>query len=158
MSCEKIKDLILSDYSDGRISEKLEKQITEHLNSCENCREFAQAVKKTAIEPFRKAEKIKAPDYLLSRIKDKITSQEQRPALGGLLDNLRIVFQPRPAFTLATVAAVVILVLVITTSDLYNGNGVNEYLSEHMDSLYPSDEEAGYLEIDFGTDIEKYFL
>jgi len=160
MNCEKIKDLILTDYSDGRLNEKLQKHIAEHLNSCGQCREFAQALQKTSIEPFRKAQKISAPDYLLSRIKDKIIAQEKRSAFTGLFDNLRIILHPKPALALATIAAVIIIAAILFRLPI-NGNEVNIYLNEQIDFVSYLGENGngnGYSEPNLGTAIEEFLL
>lgn len=158
MNCQKIKELILTDFSDGQLNEKLQKQVAEHLDSCKACREFALAVKKTAIEPLKKAGKISAPDYLWYRIKDKIIAEEKKPASAGLLDNLRAIFHPKPALVLATVAVVIIIAAILFKFSL-NGNKVNIYLNEQIEFVsYLGENGNGSSQIDLGTSIEELLL
>ncbi|MFH1655667.1 MAG: hypothetical protein ABH954_03550 [Candidatus Omnitrophota bacterium] len=160
MNCEKIKDLILTDFSDGRLNEKLQKHISEHLNSCKNCQEFAQAVQKMTIEPFKKAKRTLAPEYLWQRIKDKISAQEPKPAFTGLLDNLRVIFHSKPALALATIAAVIIIAAILFRQPI-NGNEVNIYLNEQIDFVSYLGENGngnGSSALNLGTAIEEFLL
>ena len=156
MNCEKIKELILTDFSDNRLDEKVKKQVNAHLNSCVGCREFAQSVNKIAIDPLKRAEQENPPDYLWYRIKERIGGEKPQPALSGVLQNLQVFFHPRPAFALASIAVVVIIASVLFRPYL-RGKEINLYLNEQMDFV-SSLGQNGSSEINFGTSIEEFLL
>lgn len=45
-SCEYIQE-ILADYADGELSPKQSSEVTEHLETCENCRKLLEALRKS---------------------------------------------------------------------------------------------------------------
>jgi anti-sigma factor RsiW len=158
MNCEKIKELILTDFTDGSLNEKMQKQVSLHLSSCVNCQEFAKTVSKIAIEPFKNAQKINPPDYLWYRIKDRIASQKPRPAFSGLFKNLQVLFHPRPAFALVTIAVVVIIASVFFQPYI-RGEEINLYLNDQMDFVSHLGHNGNAAqEINFGTAIEELLL
>ena len=158
MNCEKIRELILTDFTDGRLNEDMQKQASSHLSSCANCQEFAKTVSKIAIEPFKNAQKINPPDYLWYRFKDSIASQKPRPAFSGLFENLQVFFHPRPALALATIAVVVIIASLFIKPYLV-GKETNLYLNDQMDFVSHLGQNGnGGSEINLGTSIEEFLL
>ncbi|MBM4128995.1 MAG: zf-HC2 domain-containing protein, partial [Nitrospira sp.] len=61
MNCEKIQELILTDYLDGEIDKRQEEFIKQHLATCIGCQEFLSIAQKTVVEPFLNAGKV-TPD------------------------------------------------------------------------------------------------
>lgn len=53
MNCERIQELILTDYSDGRLSDKWMKEIDSHLATCPSCAALALQMKRIVVEPLR---------------------------------------------------------------------------------------------------------
>ncbi len=158
MNCEKIKELILTDFTDGCLSEELQRQVRQHLNSCANCKEYAKTLRNAAIEPFKNAQKINAPDYLWYRIKDSIASQKPKPAFSGLFENLQLLFHPKPAFALATIAVAVIIASVLFMPYL-RGKDINLYLKDQMDFVSHLGQNGnGSSEINLGTSVEELLL
>ena len=45
MTCEGLKDILLTDYLDGELSEDVRELIDEHLKECVSCRELLSAAK-----------------------------------------------------------------------------------------------------------------
>ncbi|MBM3248701.1 MAG: zf-HC2 domain-containing protein [Candidatus Omnitrophica bacterium] len=158
MNCEKIKELILTDFSDNRLDEKLKSQVNAHLSSCAGCREFAQSVNKIAIEPFKSAQKENPPDYLWYRIKERIGGEKPQPALSGVFEGLQMFFHPKPAFALATIAVVIIIASVMFRPYLRNKQA-NLYLNEQIDFVSSLGQNGnGSSEINFGTSVEEFLL
>ena len=53
MRCERIQELLLTDYTDTEASEALRGEVAEHLASCASCRAFARTVSEKAVMPFK---------------------------------------------------------------------------------------------------------
>ena len=159
MNCKEIQELIMTDYIDGEIEEKLEKEVREHLKSCSRCQEFEGSLRKEAIEPFKKVEPVSPPEFTWSKIKRRIEEEKTKGWLAGLGDGLRAIFTIRkPAVAAATIAVVILIIAVIFTQLPFSRrNGLNEYLAEQAEFLsYLDKEETSSL--DLGTNLEEYFL
>jgi len=166
MNCKKIRELIMTDYLDGEISQRLKEEVEKHLSSCYRCREFKQTVMKEAVEPFRVSGENKPPDYLWYRIKDAIAAKEEKEAV-SVFRRMRIFWEhifsfPKPVFALATISAVILTAVVLTKLPLNNQKTVNKYLEEQLDFLVNLDvDEPDYFDtgiVDLGTSIEEYLL
>jgi len=153
MNCKRIQEFLLTNYIDGEIAPALKRQVQEHISACAQCRQFEQAVRKTTIEPFRKAKEQKPPDYLWARIKEAVFKEKPQQHL---------FYIPRPAFALATAVAAVLIAIIFTRLPFENQKIVNGYLEEQMIfiSYLDSDESDFYNQdyIDLGTSIEEYFF
>ncbi len=163
MDCKKIKELILTNYSDGEIDAGSRKEVETHLAACTACRQLADALRKTAIEPFKKVEAAKPPDVVWYRIKEAIISGQQRqPA--GLFERVRDLLQgayhvPRPIYATAAVAFVLLMVAVFARLPVQQQKVVNKYLQEEMEfivNLKAEPKAAAYDSL--ATKIEKSFL
>ena len=71
MECKKIKSL-LSEYLDRTLKNDLNRDIKEHLLSCKNCSNEFFLMKSIAGE-LAGLERMKAPNYLLSRVNQAVT-------------------------------------------------------------------------------------
>jgi len=128
MNCKNAQDLILGEYIDGNIGSELQKELKNHIAACAECRELEAAIIQNAVRPFRQAEKAKAPQAIWEGIKDRI-QKEYAPkspvdVFFGLREALGYLFYVRkPAFAIATAAAIVIAVMVFlkspTQADVY---------------------------------------
>ncbi|HTY45940.1 MAG TPA: zf-HC2 domain-containing protein [Patescibacteria group bacterium] len=163
MDCAHIKELILTGYTDGQIDARLQEQVRAHLAACVACRQLADAVRKTAVEPFKKAERIGPPDAVWQRIKQAlILEEERRPA--GVLERLRDFLQgayslPRPVY--ATAAAMLVLLAAAAFARLpaQQQRTVNRYLQEEVEFITDLKVEPRTAAYDsLSTKIEKSFL
>jgi len=167
MKCKKVKDMILTDYSDKEIRPEQRGLIEKHLAQCKACREFVSMVRKSAMDPFRKVKTQRSLDPIWHRIKETIeveTQQETRPyPVPDLIDKLKnFIYIPRPVFAVATVM-VAVLVLGIFTKLYIDKQEIamvrSEEQVEYLAHLFGENgyalngEDAGY-----GTAIEEYFL
>jgi len=166
MNCKKIRELIITDYIDGQIAQGIKKEVEEHLAICSKCRQFKQTVLKEAIEPFKRAEEVRPPDYLWYRIKDAIAARGEKESL-SVFRRVRILWEhvfssPRPVFALATISAVILMAVVLTKLPLNNQKTVNTYLEEQLEFLVHLDvNESDYFDtgiVSLGTSIEEYLL
>jgi len=165
MNCKKIKDLITTDYIDLQLSVKLQRQIREHLKGCGQCRQFEQALRQAAVEPFKMAQEIKPPDFVWERIKEGIRAEEMETEglFVGLWDYVRgFLSRRRPVFALGTAVAAFIAVAVVINISLGSRKAVNSYFQEQRQfltslSVYMKSDPTTN-QADLGTSIEEYFL
>ncbi|MGB2600325.1 MAG: zf-HC2 domain-containing protein [Candidatus Omnitrophota bacterium] len=161
MKCNKIMKII-HDYIDGELAPKESKRVEEHLASCTECRNLEKAIRQTAIEPFEKAEKIQAPERVWDNIRESIT-EEKRSYIEIIRDRLEYTFA-RHKLALAAVSVTVVIAcfLILANIDLIREDPVNSFLNEQLNYLTGlganGETMNGSGDIDFGTDIEKYFL
>ena len=152
MNCKKIRELIMTDYIDGELREKLERKTREHLARCSDCRVFESELKKSAIEPFKDAKKLEAPGIVWENVREAIKEPEKAPVI--------IIRRPAFSFALATVA---IILIAIFTIPLFRGPGaVTSYMEEQAGVFaYLDNGESGFMNGEdegLGTTIEEYFL
>lgn len=163
MDCKKIRAFILTDYSDGEIGAGSKEEIEAHLTSCAVCREWADALRKTAIEPFKKIEKAEPPDVVWYRIKEAIMSEKERQPAGwfervrDLLESAYAV--PRPAYATAAIMCVFLIAIVFARLPMQQQREVSKYLQEEMEFVVNLKAEPKAAVYDsLATKIEKSFL
>ena len=160
MDCKETKGLIIS-YIDGELNAKLREEIRLHLNSCSRCGRLEERLRQDAVEPFRGAARVKAPEELWQRIKAVIETQPEKRPLADLAGLLFLPLRRRkPAFALATLMAVLIITVVFTRMSI---NPVDDYLAQQIQFISQLSgngeaSEFGIDDIKLGTSIEKYFL
>lgn len=180
MKCEKIKDLILTDYVDGYLDTNVQEQVEAHLKTCTTCHEFAQSVQKQLIAPFSNLETKEAPEAVWQNIKATIEPEVERLSTFevvirflGSLQSLR-----QAPFLLASVVLIIGLTFVILKSEKpslqlaqqhtrIEQQVVSEQISVEEESNAQSylayiadDYEEVYdiVEDGYGTALEEYFL
>jgi len=134
MECKKIESL-LSEYLDRTLQSDLSRDVKEHLLSCKNCSNDFFLMKSITGE-LAGLERIKAPNYLLNRVNQAVTSPswfrkilDFIPGSGGFKVRMEFV-------TLATTVALVFLIFsniyfdknknVMTADSGRDKNGMNE--------------------------------
>ena len=161
MNCEKIKELILTDYIDNQMSRQEKMRLDMHLARCQGCKEFLETVKNTVIEPFADAKELVPPEFIWQRIKETIISerQETRSFVAGILGKLRLIFSiPRSALAMSTITAITLIVM-LTATLRFSNKEAREVQSEY--SVWSMEIPVStFLNNDggFGTSIEEYFL
>lgn len=88
MNCERIRDIIITDYIDHELDEKKQKEIEDHLSNCANCRAFEKALITAVVEPLRNSPAVNLPETLWSKIRNSLEQEEENGyvtlAEGGL--------------------------------------------------------------------------
>ena len=147
----------MTDYTDGEAGEALKKEVERHVALCGRCREFQEALRQAAIEPFKKAEAIEPPDFVWSRIEESI-ARERKPVRAPLV---------KPAFAVAAVIAALMVAVIFARVSFdgqkaVDGYAVSGYLEEQLTFLayLDNDIEESYNGdyTDMGTGIEEYFM
>ena len=123
MNCKSAKDLILGGYIDGNIGPELQKELKSHITVCAECRGLEAAIMQNAVTPFRQAEKAKAPQAIWEGIKDRIQTESISKGPADVFFGLRqaweyLFYVRKPAFAIATVAAIIIAVMVFLKSPM----------------------------------------
>jgi|GEM_PF-1286723 len=114
MNCERIREIIITDYADGTVTDTDAGLIKEHLSSCWECREFEALVQSSAIAPFQRLEREDVPPGIWDAIREQLPEPApgRAPSLRAALS--RLFFIPRPALlALSSVSACVAAALLI---------------------------------------------
>ncbi|HPB67538.1 MAG TPA: zf-HC2 domain-containing protein [Candidatus Omnitrophota bacterium] len=163
MNCNQVRDFILTDYMDDRLSGTVLNAVKAHLSKCPDCREFERVARQAAVEPFRGLSMAHAPDEVWQNVRERVLEQDRRwfpswrTVFGGVWKNL---FEAKSAVAWAGFCSVLIVTFVVA-----------QHIS-HRKFLQAQDKEQveylaylmGYSETAFsgtsgyGTDIEAVFL
>ena len=119
MKCEKIRDIIITDYIDNELDEAGQAAIDGHLAVCENCRLFEKSLA-AAVKPLRNYETSLPPDFLWSRIKNAL----EREIAGEYVrfNDFFSIFRPRwiSAAAMVSILALTLFAGIFITSDVLN--------------------------------------
>ena len=161
MRCERIQELLLTDYTDTEASEALRGEVAEHLASCASCRAFARTVSEKAVMPFKTVRPEEPPSYIWQRIRESVVSVPAKrspsflPEAAEIIKNVfaGMIRIPKPALAFAAAAMVILAVLV--TRPLMQERALNEYLDDQMTflAMLETDESNGYY---FDTDTRTW--
>ncbi len=166
MKCDKVQELILTDYLDGQANEEQRTNIEEHLAGCVHCKEYELAARETVITPFNRAEKLRSPAATWDKIRNQIQKEEQlllqekANPFANLIRGIKsVLYIPKPAFA---IAAATIVLLVVTVIKLPSEKIVKLSTDEQIECmdylLGEFNEESSDNNSDFGTSMEEYFL
>jgi len=163
MRCERIQDLILSDYIDGQVDESNRRLVAEHIEGCSACREFEAAVRAKAVEPFKDARKAEVPVYLWEGIRRKIAAEGRTTGvLTGVAMTLRrglegLLRIPKPAVAFAFVA--VLIIAIVIAQPYFEKGAIDNYINDQVDFManLDSDDANGYtaLDVNVNTGVEN---
>ncbi len=140
MKCERVQEVILTDYIDKALDERLAKEIDRHILTCADCREFKSIAIEKAVKPFKKVQEAQAPSYIWERVKGRIAADHTvETKHSGILKDIfwslgRI---PKPAVAFAAAAAVIIAIFIAWPTD--HSRGANAYLADQMDFMLKLD-------------------
>lgn len=158
MDCDKMRDIILTDYIDGRLTGQALQDVEAHLASCAGCRGLASELVSVGAELGKSRHQKPS-----SEVWERIRSEVNRPPVGvfsapDLLRSARSVFaRLRPAITVAAAAALILVVLIAGHVIPYNTAAKAPVGEEEILSMAAMDEHGG-ADYDFGTPEEDYFL
>jgi len=165
MNCEKIKELILTDYIDNEMNDEEKIGLNIHFARCRGCKEFFETVKNTVVKPFANAKKIEPSGFIWRRVKEAIIAKQQKKLdfAASILEKLKSVFYiPWPALAISTIMALVLIVVLMTTLKFSNKEVLETNKEEQAEySAYSIETPVSALlnnDDGFGTSIEKYLL
>ncbi|MGA2775812.1 MAG: zf-HC2 domain-containing protein [Candidatus Omnitrophota bacterium] len=165
MNCEKIKELILTDYIDNEINDEEKMRLNIHFANCQGCKEFLETVKDTVVKAFANAKKVEPSELIWLRVKEAIIAKQQQKLgfVASLLEKLKFVFSiPNSILTMSTIMALVLIVVLMTTFKFSNKETLETSREDQAEySTYSIEAPIGvFLNNDSGfeTLVEKYFL
>jgi hypothetical protein len=116
MKCSKISDL-LGPYVDGELSPEERRTVEEHLRRCPACRAELEELRRIETAGRRTVPPDPGEEYwntFLPRLRERIGSEQRRPAPAGWGRRIRRLFEPPvPWVRLAGAVAAAVLVMVI---------------------------------------------
>ncbi|MBN1354074.1 MAG: zf-HC2 domain-containing protein [Candidatus Omnitrophica bacterium] len=152
MNCANVRDLLMTDYTDGELKDKTAGKVREHIATCPKCKEFEEALKNNVISPLKSAGRKKPPDFIWERIKSRIiTERETAPRKASL----RIL---KPVFAVPVVAVAVFTLIVITHFYRAAGIGTVDSYMEEQASFIANLDGVGTETNGLGTSIEEFLL
>jgi predicted anti-sigma-YlaC factor YlaD len=161
MTCEKIRELLLTDYVDGRVTEEINAYVQKHLQECEACRRFEEKIQLVSLRRFKDTREA-IPDSIWSSIKEKIGKREAEKLslLEQIKERLKVFLTPRPAFALAATMVIFLVAFGAVTKYKMDRSRVAEYFSQQSDFLgvLYTGESNGTRVDNLGTSLEEYFF
>jgi predicted anti-sigma-YlaC factor YlaD len=166
MKCDKVRELLLTDYLDCEADNVIMTMVDTHLQGCSACREYARMVKATVREPFASNERLEVPPMLWEKVRARISAINRRQ---GIVDILRSWSEfittgiSRPVF-----AGAMMVVILMTGSLIFRVGPVryadadrdtNQRVFEGLMLLAQSEEETDmFFASEFGIGFEEFFL
>lgn len=160
MRCDKIRDILLADYTDGEAEERLVREVEEHLSGCAECREFYSILKDSAVSPFKGLKPMEAPPEVWEGVKDKI---EKRSAPDKRTALLEVLYGLLPGRSLVLAAAGFTLAVFLLTGAhvwrIFDRDLVVRYAESQLYYFSEEDSEGDSVNGEgFETAVEKYLL
>ncbi len=158
MDCNKMEEIILTDYIDGRLTGRAFKDVEAHIASCKPCRGLISELKSVSAE-FKKSGREDPPSEVWERIRSEV---DRAPATAlfaqDFFRSTRLIFaRLRPAIAVTAAVALIFVVLMAGRLMPYRGT-VNAPVGEEEILSMAALEENGVTDYDFGTPEENYFL
>jgi len=158
--CEHFKDLILTDYMDGRMDKESAAGIESHLLVCSDCLAFLKEVKSLAVLPFHQDLHQTPPAGLWEKVRQGIERKEQVPhPFEGFIAHLKgLTVFPRMVPVFASLA-LMLLAGSMSLNTIQVQQAREKDQGEYLVSMVvPTSVIAPSENNDPGTPIESYFL
>jgi len=165
MKCEKMQELILTDYADGELDTDARLDVEGHIRACASCRQLEAVMRQKAREPLEHLVREEPPAYIWGRVKQAISSGPVRPY--GVFEDARelvgrifmsIINIPRPVVAFAATAMVIIAIMI--AQPIAERRAVDEYLGEQISFIASLDTDDangdGMFDTDISTGTEKF--
>jgi len=154
MKCKEVRDILLTEYIDDRSGASRKEQIEQHLETCNDCREYYETLKEKVVRPLREVSYAEVPGEIWEGVRDGIIQKE--------LDKRRLsVFSGKRKLVMAIVSVLLLIVLGlggVRYIQYADEKSLNDYLEQEASFLLALGEGA---DVDngngFGISIEEYF-
>jgi anti-sigma factor RsiW len=156
MECKKVQDRLITEYVDKELGPEKNAEIERHLTACPGCREFFEAVRGSAVIPFKTAGEMQPDSIVWQRIQERIERERSRSGGGfwKLVDGFVARFPlPVPLMRVAFVTALILVVVVLAKWPSSYADPVYGYISEQM--TFMSGLEAGNTDL-LNGDLKDY--
>ncbi|MCM8787466.1 MAG: zf-HC2 domain-containing protein [Candidatus Omnitrophica bacterium] len=153
MKCKKVKRLLLTDYIDNEIDEKIKEVVDKHLIACRNCFNFKNDLEKK-LSVLKTTKQITAPDFLWYNFKEKLEATKETKQKLFPLINLEFKKLINRAIPITVGISILLLSLFFTSNTVKRRQLLYKYIGEQIDFLttITSGEEIEYN--NFNSDIE----
>ena len=166
MKCDKIRELLLTDYLDGEADAGVCRLIDAHLTECAFCREYAEMAKSAVHEAFETSERLEVPPQVWENVRARISSIAPRQCIA---DRFRRLIESLTMDTIRPVIAAAMMVAMVLSVNLVLRRGtpghpaaadsvMNGQVAEGLLLLAQSGEDTDVSAFDFGTGFEDFFL
>jgi hypothetical protein len=157
MRCEKIKELLLTDYIDDSIDINLKEGFNSHIAGCRACRDYKIKIDKGFL-PLFKEPKVNFPqDEVWQNIKTSIEDRQKREGKVFVLNP----FVRKSVFAFTAAAALIFIVITFKIISASQRTAVNNFLLQESYFLYSLSGYNSQEDLNqsyFGTIIEDYLL
>ncbi len=141
MKCDKVRELLMTDYIDAELDTGTEQLVREHLAACADCRGLECEVREAGVRGLAGAKRPEPPPYVWNRIREALSAEQPaRSRSADFIRGLRHVFA-LPQMRLAVVTAAMVVIVVAFA--------VRQHIEERALDLY-LEEQATFLS-DLGT-------
>ncbi|MDD3089320.1 MAG: zf-HC2 domain-containing protein [Candidatus Omnitrophica bacterium] len=156
MKCDKVRDIIITDYMDGRLTGAAALNIENHLAECRECREYHKTMLKKTSELFEGLEPMDPPQEVWEAISGKLYKKKERSI--GIRDILVSLIPPR-RIVLAAVSAGLVFVLLsgVNVWRIYDRGLTQKYMEMQLNYFTDKDTEHEN-DAAFGSVIEDIFM
>ena len=165
ISCEKIKELLLTSYIDDELDENIRKEVEQHLDECFECRELVIMLKKDIIAPLEGSSLAEPSIEVWAKIEEQISEPVDAGAKYTFWERVRhTIFSPVPVAAVSFLVVGFIIFSIYHTSSTENVDlDVESYFGKHIRFLKYLDSSGGeyYSDNDhlgFMSPIEKYLF
>ena len=161
MRCDRIRELLKSDYLDGQATEKEKQAVLEHLKQCPQCRQVEKELL-GARAVLQGAKEQQVPERIWQNIQQAIITEgmnAEELVNKSVWERLRgLIWTPRPVFALASALTAVIFIAIFAGLIIQNRLSISRLDSALSVIEYHANGDNAQLLNGFGTNIEEYFL
>ncbi|MFH1368636.1 MAG: zf-HC2 domain-containing protein [Elusimicrobiota bacterium] len=138
MKCSEARELLITDFLDNEISPESERQLAEHLASCQSCKEYEQTLIKTAVEPFKAVKRESPPSYIWQNIQNGIENRNTAD-----VRNPAVIMKGWLTFPRVALAASLCGLLILASALIISNQRKDTYIADSDTFSAESAEEAG---------------
>jgi hypothetical protein len=158
MRCDKVRELLLTDYIDGELDPDTLEEVKKHLEGCVSCRELEKELAEEVVGPLRESGIKQPAEEVWVNIKGRIEEEAENPLI-DVLDRLRETFTyKKPALAIVSVMVMLIIVSVPIAKYYYERDAAETYIEEQMSFLDSLNNGGEWLYEDIGIPGEDIFM
>jgi predicted anti-sigma-YlaC factor YlaD len=162
MQCERVRELLLTDYLDHQADADIKAQVEAHLHACADCRRFEAEVGQGAVAPFTDVSQPEVPQTIWLNISKRIAERE-RPGVSifdYLREKLALVLAPRPVFAFASTMVVFLIIFGLIAKHTMDHNQVRAYFVQQADffSMLDNGNGSNSQNGELGSAVENYLF
>ena len=158
MRCDKVRELLLTDYIDGELDAGTLEEIKKHLEGCVSCRQLEKELVEGVVTPLRESGIRQPAEKVWVNIKDRVEKEAESPLI-DVFDRVREAFTyRRPALAIVSLAVMAIIASVPVAKYYYERNAAETYIEDQM-SFFDSLNNGGeWIYEDIGIPGEDIFM